>query len=1274
MIIKINKNYLSFFCLLFLFSIDAFSVDIKKDIVFYNPSIVPLNITENSKINILIFDDAFTNFEKNNLPYYSESIKIPRSVEKISARITNENYKLLENQNLYKEFINYIPSEIELNFGVSVSRNENYAVIDLSPFKVQSGKIYFLQSCTVEIDYNFSDKLVRKSAKSYTTNSVLSNGDIYKIGVLNDAIYKITYQDLKSYGVDVDNINPRNIKIFGNGGGMLPLRNSDDRVDDLKELNITVFGESDGVFNQDDYILFYGMSPHTWSFNQNSGNFERSTHLYSDTTYYFLKVDNSLGKRVPITQNTNQTPNVEVNTFNDFRRFEEETTNLIRSGKLWVGDRFDAVTNRQYSFSFPNLSVNDTCHIRAVCAARSSQSSRFDLNVGNLVNEPISIGSVSISSYTTAYAALGSVSKTFTTNLSQINVNLSYVKPNASSVGWLDFIEVNVRRNLVLNGRDLFFRDINSVGHGNISRFRIRNVTLAVKLWNISDRWDIREQLFNQNGTEVDFTIPTNQLRTFVMFDPNQSPSPHFAGKVNNQNLHGTQNVDYVIVAHPRFVNQAADLANFRKGQGLKVNLVTTNQIYNEFSSGMKDVSAIRDYMKMLYDRATNINDAPKYLLLFGGGSFDNKGISPSNTNFILTYQSEESLSPTATFVTDDFYGLLDDHEGGFSSNFELVDIGIGRFPVKNIEEARTVVNKTKNYNSASSLGDWRNNLLFIGDDGDREIHMEQADELARFADSTDKDLIATKIYCDAFPLISTPSGQRYPEVNEEINRQVSRGKLVVNYTGHGGELGWGYERFLSIPDIQSWTNKDALSLFMTATCDFGPYDNPQRTSGGEWVLLNPNGGAFAILTTVRLVFSQPNMALNRNFYRHVFQKRADEKYTIGDVTRNTKVASGSSINNRNFVLLGDPAQKLQVPKYKVNTTTFNGNDANLAADTIGALSKVTIEGTVVDNSGQIMQNFNGVLYPTVYDKKSTIRTRAQKVNARVFEFQTYNNVLYKGKASVKNGHFKFSFIVPKDINYSFGNGKISYYAENGVVDASGYFENFVIGGTDENAAEDTEGPIIDLYMNDKSFVFGGMTDENPYLLAFVNDKSGINTVGNGIGHDITAILDENTENAMILNDYYESDMDSYTSGTIKYRLNQLDEGTHTLKLKVWDVYNNPSEANTEFIVAKSAELALKHVLNYPNPFSTHTEFFFEHNQPNSTLDVQLQIFTISGKLIKTIHTFVRTEGFRSEGIPWNGLDDYGDKIGRGVYIYRLKARTQGGEPAEKIEKLVILN
>ncbi|MBA7484773.1 hypothetical protein ES707_20304 [subsurface metagenome] len=703
---------------------------------------------------------------------------------------------------------------------------------------------------------------------------------------------------------------------------------------------------------------------------------------------------------------------------------------------------------------------------------------------------------------------------------------------------------------------------------------------------------------------------------------------------------------------------------------GLDTVVLTPVQIYNEFSSGTPDVSAIRDFLKMLYDRAGTENEMPMYVLLFGDGSYDNKGTGVNNTNFIPTYQSENSISRTGSFVTDDFFGLLDDNEGGSAG---LVDIGIGRFPVSSVEEAINLLNKTLSYDMTGNMGDWRNAICFIGDDEDGNLHMRQADELARYVENKYPSFTIAKIYLDAYSQISTPSGARYPDVNKALNQRIGKGALIINYTGHGGANGLAHERILNIDDIVSWENADKLPLFMTATCEFSRFDEYESTSAGEMVLLNPRGGGIALLSTTRLVYAGPNHELNERFYEYVFEKNArDENYRLGDIIRLTKNAASGGINKRNFTLLGDPAVMLAYPGKQLRVTAINGIDISQSVDTLKALSRVTIAGQVEDDLGMWMQDFNGILYPTVFDKISSITTLSNDGDPE-FLFSLRNRILYKGKATVSQGLFSFSFIVPKDIAYQYGFGKLSLYGAGLQEDASGAFDRVVIGGSADSVINDTRGPDMRLYMNDENFVFGGMTDANPELLVFVSDSNGINTIGSGIGHDITAILDQNSNQAIVLNDFYEADTDSYQSGKIRYPLKSLDAGSHSLTIKVWDVYNNSSEEVLDFVVNTEDDLVLKHVLNYPNPFTTHTQFFFEHNQPDQDLEVIIQVFTISGKLVKTIEQNVPSSGFRTAPIDWDGLDDFGSRIGRGVYIYRVKVRTALGEKAEKYEKLVIL-
>jgi len=647
-------------------------------------------------------------------------------------------------------------------------------------------------------------------------------------------------------------------------------------------------------------------------------------------------------------------------------------------------------------------------------------------------------------------------------------------------------------------------------------------------------------------------------------------------------------------------------------------------------------------------------------------------------TNYILTYQSENSLRPTQSYVTDDFFGLLDDTEGGSDG---LIDIGIGRLPVTSAEEAQDVTDKIIRYGSPEAMGDWRNIICFIGDDEDNNIHMRDANTLATFIDTVYPVFNVQKIFLDAYPQVSSPRGESYPEVNTAINNRINSGALIINYTGHGNERGLAHEQILSMDDISSWKNKNRLPLFITATCEFSRFDDidmdvngeiKKKTSAGEKVILNPFGGGIGLLTTTRLVYSSPNFILNQNFYKYAFKRDSQMKpYKLGDILRLTKNVSGSGINKRNFTLLGDPALALSYPLYNIITDSINGHDIE-TADTLEALSRVTISGHIENLTGEIPDTFSGIVYPMIFDKSSIVNTLGND-EAPVMQFKVQDNIIYKGKATISNGKFSFSFVVPKDISYNIDYGKISYYATNSVFDANGVYKEILIGGFSAEIISDMEGPEIDLYMNNRNFVSGGITDENPKILAFISDPNGINTVGNGIGHDITAVLDNDYRNLIVLNNYYESDLNSYQNGKIEYQLSGLSEGNHNVVLKIWDVLNNSAEASIEFVVTRSSGFIIEELFNYPNPFTDNTSFVFEHNQADSELNILLQVFTLSGKIIKTIETQIYSDGFRSDPITWDGLDDHGNKIGAGIYIYRLQVRSSNNQMVVKTQKLVIL-
>jgi hypothetical protein len=1162
-----------------------------------------------------------------------------------------------------------IPGNIEPIARIVKQRKVPYAEISFLPFRINPENGSIEKVISFELTCTFNDAVQGISApvqNTFAEHSVLASGTWYKFSVLNSGIYILSYDDLISSEINLSGIDPRTIKIYGNGGGMLPEANSAPRTDDLRELSIQVVGEEDGQFNQGDYILFYGESQDVWHYNPNDGLFKHRRNIYTNNTVYFLTFGGANGKRLFSDPGSTSPATNTITRFNDYAVYEKDDINLIKSGREWYDEEyFDVTLRRNYSFAFPDLDQSSPVCITTRAAARSTDgSSSFTVSVNGQSIYTIPIAKVSgdfLAIYAREKIETGCVSVTQPT----IDVQLTYNKPGSASIGYLNYLEVNVMRQLKLSGSQLLFRSIESAGSGNVSEFKLTTQGQQVQVWDVTNPDSILSIQTNISGSTCTFRLQTDTLRKFVGFDGTGYLRPDLIGRVENQDLHGIGAYDYVMVTYPTFLNEAERLATFhREKNNLSVLITTPEKIYNEFSSGTQDLSAIRDFIRMMYLRAPS-GEEPKYLLLFGDASFDYKNRIENNTNLVAAYQSPESLDPVDSFVTDDYFALLDENEGqGIGGS---LDLGVGRLPVMTEQEAAEAVNKILHYCSESDSvkNDWRNVLCFVADDGDGNLHMEQVEDLTKLIEDQHAVYNIDKIYLDAYHQISTPGGQRCPEVNDAINKRVDKGAMIINYTGHGGEVGWAHERVLEVADIQSWTNFDNMPVFVTATCEFSRYDDPERVSAGEWVFLNPKGGGIALFTTVRPTFAGSNFSLATNFYNVAFEKHNGEYMRMGDLILLSKNSTGSTANTRKFVLLGDPALKMVYPKLNVVTS-------DISSDTLMALSEVTISGEIQHEDGTLASDFSGTVFPTVFDKPSEIMTLGNDGDVPI-EFLVQKNQIYKGKVQVSDGRFSFSFIVPKDIAYKYGTGKISYYARSPETDANGFDTLVTVGGYDSQAVVDNQGPEINLYMNTPKFVSGGITNENPVLLAYVTDQSGINTVGNGIGHDITAVLDGNSQNPQILNDYYVADLDTYQSGWITYPYYKLSKGKHTIRLKVWDVFNNSSEAVISFFVHESDEFILDKLYNYPNPFRDRTTISFQSNQTNMEVEVEVRIFTLYGKLMRTIRKTQYIHGYRIEPIEWDGTADGGWKVSTGTYIYRVAVKLPDGTINAQSAKLVVI-
>jgi hypothetical protein len=1190
-----------------------------------------------------------------------------------------------------------LTSDWQVRLELSDGGGKPYLVIHVLPLRLRNGVVERLVAFDLNITHQPAGASRGGGPFPFADNSVLSEGTWYKMAIARDGVYRIDRSFLSQLGVDMASLNPQQISIYGNGGTLLPEDNSVFRYDDLQKNAIVVAGEADGSFDSNDYILFYGKGPDQWS-NMPAASLGRNRwlhrkHFYSDSAYYFIRVDDPAPLRIQETA-WPQEPETHTSTvFQDFQFIENDLVNLAKSGREFYGEEFDVNTSQTFSFQFPNIAALPAS-VDFVGVSRSvGGSSTFSVSCqgGSANVSPPAVGT----SVTSPAGTLGTTLFGFTPNSPNVTVQVNYQKINPDAVGWLDYITVNASRNLILSGNQIHFRDTTGAGPGAVARYVMGQAGNLFQVWDVTTPLQPEAVPFELAGQTAEWKLDHGTARELIAFRNSGFLSPSPIGRVENQNLHALQTPDLMIISAPRLLTHAQDLAAIHTAEGKTVAVVTAPQVFNEFSSGNPDVTAFRMLMLMFYRRAAgNPDQMPGDLLLFGDGQYNlNKGMAAQIGSNVMVFESDNSLSPTLSYVSDDYFVLLSDNDT--ASPTGLLDCGVGRIPAGSPSQAANYINKVRRYlsdnnagipdgscvgvDSGNPYGTWRNLVTFVSDDQDgnggpfETVHLTSSEFIANMVRTEHPEYDIEKLYMDAFRQESTPGGERYPEGAAKIRERVQNGTLLITYIGHGGERGWAHERILDIPTISGWTNRYRMPVFLTATCEMARFDDPSFPTAGEVLVNNPNGGAIAMLTTTRIVFSGENFQIDTAFFRVALNESQIENLTLGKINQLTKngVPSGN-ISKPNFSLLGDPALQMAYPRHDVYTSEINDIGVELFADTLKALQEVKITGYIGDENGNKLTTFNGFVYPTVYDKKTRVFTQNNDGGV-VQQFDTFNKTIYRGKASVTGGDFSFRFVVPFDINYSVDNARISYYAEAGNLDAHGAEEDFLIGGILSGAQLNTIGPDVSVYMNDTLFISGGVSNRNPVLLVRLADENGINTAGNGIGHDITAVIDGNTQDPVVLNDYYEADLDTYRSGEIRYQLNGLAPGEHTITVKAWDVHNNSGQGKIDFLVAENEDVVLSHVLNYPNPFTTSTSFFFEHNQACELLDVRIQVFTIGGRLVKTINRQARQSGFRSEPIAWDGLDDYGDSLAKGVYVYKLEVRNPDGRRAEKFEKLVIL-
>jgi Peptidase family C25 len=1152
----------------------------------------------------------------------------------------------------------FVPAD--KGFSTSTGRKTAIKIMKLNYIFIGMFLVFLLQQQEI---------YAQSSIRQYKKNSALATGSWYKVSVTDAGVYKIDVAFLKSMGINTQQLPVAAIRLFGNGGQMLGEPNNVPRYDDLPEVALYAEDGGDGILDGNDYLLFYAPGPHRWTYNKNAGTFTHQRNLYADAAFYYITVGGD-GLRIQPDNNRPATGSPEY-AFNYHTFYELDSFNFLGSGKQWWGSEYSKVLglSRSYRFTLPAAPAGPvTVNMRV--AARSSGGCNFNATVNNVT----AVSNLYLLPVTdnvfegVATAATGS--GTANASQAQLDIGVALVPNNINDRGWLDYVEVQAPCPLVMPATGIIgFRSTFYVASGQNSRFALHNANVQTKIWDVTDPVKPVTVKYQPQGDSLLFTGKNEQLHEYIAFYDRAALLPTYVGPVANQDLHGNGAADLIIITTTALKGQAERLAALHRAQDqLSVQVTTIDQVYNEFASGSPDPTAIRDYIKMFYDRGP----APRYLLLLGAASYDYRQRIKNNTNDVPSWQSDASLDAIRSYVSDDYFGILKD--GGDITQTSVpdrLDIGIGRIPARNVSEATLAVDKIVRYRQPAAFGPWRNQVALLADDEDDNLHFEDAEKMAAIITGDVPLLNTEKIYLDAYPQESGPAGPIYPQVNAAIANRINKGTLVLNYSGHGSNSRLAAENIMDANSITAWHNDHQLPLFITATCDFAPFDDPGITSLGHKVLLQHTGGAIALMTTTRSVFAASNQLMNASYLKVAFTPTADGRIpalgTAAMLAKNaTYNGAADAVNNRKFQLLGDPALTLAFPVYKVVTDTINGVEPDATADTVKGLGTYTIKGHIADAQGNAVTDYNGTLHTTVFDQPVLQKTRGNEAGSEVAAYQVQRNVLFQGTQTVAAGKFSLTFVAPRDIREGTGRGKISYYTSNDQVDGNGYFDNFTTGGIIAGPIADITGPAINAWLDNRQFRSGDITGPDPVLIVDLADSSGINMSGNNDNHSIIAILDS-TE-YIVLNDYFEASLNSYKKGSITLPLNGLSAGEHRITIKAWDTYNNAATTTIYFKVTEQGALAVEEVRNYPNPFHDVTRFTFLHNQQGEELQLILQIFTVTGNLVKTMRSTIISTAGRYDGMPWDGRSDSGAKLSPGVYVYRLtirttkKTKTKGGK------------
>ena len=1118
-------------------------------------------------------------------------------------------------------------------------------------------------------------------AQDNAYHSVLRQGTWTRLSVAQEGVYKLDYATLQAMGVDVSALNPNQIRIFGNPAGALPEKNGASRYDDLSEMALYVSGAEDGSFDEGDFVLFYGQEPTRWYLN--GDKYERNRNYYSDTTYYYLCTDSGIdGLRVGEKESLPaEEATTVVTEFPDFQWHEQELMSPFNIGRNWFGE----VLNTQdpelrLDFVFPHLATDKALSYKAgVMGRNKSGAMHYNLSIDD--NLLVNNGLITKAGEN-YYGVLADSGGQFFLDGDTAHLILSMNPEETKASLYLDYIEIYAWRQLKCTGNLFPFRLKPSQLGAEKSAIWIQNVSNGQWLWDVSNPLVPVKQLGRVTAGNFVFAIDERIEKRYFLFDPSQAMSIASWTPIANQDLHAVNDADMLIITHERLWEQAQELADFHAEKDRMLCVVAdVKQIYNEFSTGTPDPTAIRDFIRMVYYRsAGNL----KYVTLFGRASFDYRDLYGYDLNLVPCYEMMDKPNHEISFCTDDYFALMDDAEGEGCTGH--VDLGVGRIPASTAEEAEAALRKIRHYYDLSTTyGEWKADHLFVSDDENSD-YIDNNQEYERIMDTIEPAMNRNKIYCGVYPKVNTTSGYRFPQVTADMLHAIDGGLLTLTYTGHGGVVALAEERIFGNSEMATLTNIDKLPFVFTATCEFSKYDNPLLVSAGEQMFMQPNGGAIAMMTTCRPTYGIHNVRLGRCLVNVMYRRDAEDKpLRFGDIARIAKADNANFTNNSSLptalslnirmVLFGDPALRLALPQGKVRTLKINGKQADIDEIVLHAMSMVNVEGEVATYDGQLDTQFNGEVWVRLFDKKITMKVPySSKEGNGTRTVKYHKDVIYKGKATVRNGKFTLNFQVPKDINLECDAPRFSYYAYDSIrgIDAMGCFDGLVLGGTDPSMVPDNEGPNISFYWDDPSFTNGDVVQPQGTLYAELYDAQGIYHYDFSLGRNIMLNSNASGYDNKVLNDRYEPALDDFRRGRVTLPVSDLTPGTYSFSLKAWDMQDNASEASLWLVVGEELDVFLAQVRNYPNPFSEETYFTLAHFGDDGDFDLTIEIYDLMGRHVDHLEKRVSSVGGVIEPIRWDGCDKNGSPLHSGVYVYRLTLTSDTGFTRSVSQRVVL--